>query len=263
MSGSYPRWRDHLRPAFWRDVHFKVIGSEGLAGRRVHLHEYPFRDEPWAEDLGRRTRSFTVRGYLIGDDVDQQLLDIEAAAEQPGSGTLVHPLRGEMEVTLLALGWSDAWDEGRVVRLIMEFVETGARRFPTSIMDGAAEIEGAAAHLEGVAGEAGERGILDTLKEGYEGAQRIVKTARSYAATARQAVSSATRVIRSVSSIASAAGLGNVGRFINKATRGVNRDLGMASSFTGRVSSILGRVNSTRNTVTRLGNNVTSLAERL
>ena len=37
----------------------------GIPGRRIVNHEFPKRDVPYAEDMGRRAREFTVRGYLI------------------------------------------------------------------------------------------------------------------------------------------------------------------------------------------------------
>lgn len=259
MSG----WRDTLRPASWRGVPFQVMGSEALFGRRVHLHEYPFRDEPWAEDLGRRSRAMLVKGFLIGDDVASQLEALQAAAEEKGAGTLVHPLRGEFTVTLLNLAAADAWDEGRIVRLSMEFVETGERRFPGSVVSGVAEVTGACDLLDEAASTVGIEGITSTVQQGYAGVQGIVRTAQGYVASARSLVSSATGAIRSVSSVAGALGLGDVGRFLNATTSRVNGIFGRATSLTGGVTGALSRFNSARSQVTRLGDTVMNLAGRL
>ena len=58
-------WRKYLRPAKFRDIRFHVETSVRDSGRRVVNHEFPKRDVPYAEDMGRRAREFTVRGYLI------------------------------------------------------------------------------------------------------------------------------------------------------------------------------------------------------
>ena len=46
-------WREDLRPASFRGVPFLVDESHVVIGRRVVLHEYPLRDKPYAEDLGK------------------------------------------------------------------------------------------------------------------------------------------------------------------------------------------------------------------
>lgn len=60
-------------------------------GRRNALHEYPLRDEPYAEDLGRAARKFTVRGYVLEQAAVQALID---AFEAEGAGALRHPWYG-------------------------------------------------------------------------------------------------------------------------------------------------------------------------
>lgn len=255
-------WRDSLRPANWRGLPFSVLSTEALSGRRVHLHEYPFRDQGWAEDLGRRSRGLVIRGYRVGDDVAQQLAEFQAAAEQKGSGELVHPFRDTVDVTLMGLSDSDAWDEGRVVRLIMEFVETGERRFPTFAADGAAEVGSAAAALDTASAATAEAGIIETLRDGYAGAQRIARTAQSYVARARSLVSSATGAIRSVTALAGVPGLGSLGRFIGSGSV-AGRALGSLTSLSSGVSTALGRFNRARSAVTSLGSRVMSLASSL
>ncbi len=62
-------WRDQLLPATFRGVPFEVDAHDTVAaGRRAHVHEYPGRDDPWTEDLGRRTSEYTLDAYLVGDN---------------------------------------------------------------------------------------------------------------------------------------------------------------------------------------------------
>jgi prophage DNA circulation protein len=58
-------WRQFLRRASFRGAPFYVETGVRESGRRIVLHEFPKRDVPYAEDMGRRTREITVRGYLI------------------------------------------------------------------------------------------------------------------------------------------------------------------------------------------------------
>ena len=126
-------WKDNLQDASLRGVPFKVDEDEATFGRRVQVHEYPNRDKPWAEDLGRATRRFSVQAYLIGDDFFEQRNKLIEAIEKPGSCTLVHPYYGEMTVTVDdAVRVSHSVSEGRMCRVSFSFIESGELSFPAA-----------------------------------------------------------------------------------------------------------------------------------
>jgi hypothetical protein len=65
-------WRDKLIPAFFRNQNrngeeamFHVESASKESGRRIVTHEFPKKDLPYAEDMGRRAIEFSVRGYII------------------------------------------------------------------------------------------------------------------------------------------------------------------------------------------------------
>jgi prophage DNA circulation protein len=58
-------WRQYLKRATFRDQPFYVETAVRESGRRVVGHEFPKREVPYAEDMGRRAIEFNVRGYLI------------------------------------------------------------------------------------------------------------------------------------------------------------------------------------------------------
>lgn len=91
---------DTLRPASFRGVPFKIDDADRTAGRRTQVHEYPQRDDPYVEDLGRATRELNITAFVVGADYVAQADKLLAACEEAGSGTLVHPWLGSMEVTL-------------------------------------------------------------------------------------------------------------------------------------------------------------------
>ncbi|MGQ6394718.1 DNA circularization protein [Serratia sp. IR-2025] len=126
-------WKSRLQPASFRGVPFSVESDEGTFGRRVQTHEYPNRDNPYTEDLGRATRRFTISAYLIGDDYIDQRDRLIAAVDTPGPGTLVHPNYGEMAICVDGeVRVSHSNNEGRMCRISFSFVEAGELSFPTS-----------------------------------------------------------------------------------------------------------------------------------
>lgn len=126
-----PTYSDALHPASFRGVPFQINGADMGAGRRVQLHEYPQRDMPWVEDLGRATREIALEAFLIGADYIDQVNRLLAALETAGPGTLVHPWLGTMRVCLSAPA-RVRFDSGLGVATVsLSFVESGELSFPT------------------------------------------------------------------------------------------------------------------------------------
>lgn len=132
-------------PASFRGVPFFVDVSDVSVGRRTVTHEYPQRDEPYTEDLGRAAREYHFAAFVYGDDCLVQAKKLRDALEKPGAATLVHPELGELQVIALpgaSLNFSQAT---RTVRFALAFIEAGLNAFPTqdsatqSISRGAAD----------------------------------------------------------------------------------------------------------------------------
>ncbi|HDW3046409.1 DNA circularization N-terminal domain-containing protein [Escherichia coli] len=136
-SGGW-EWQSHIHQASFCGVPFGVIAGEGVYGRRVAVHEYPYRDTVWVEDLGRATRKFTLRGFLIQDslvysagDVFSQRDALVAACETSGGGLLVHPTLGEMTVYVPdgGLRIEEGVESGRVFSFTLTVIESGEKAF--------------------------------------------------------------------------------------------------------------------------------------
>ncbi|EKN3987787.1 DNA circularization protein [Yersinia enterocolitica] len=150
-GGDSWQWSEHLHPASFRGVPFAVMTAEGVFGRRQAIHEYPYRDTAWIEDLGRATRRLTIRGFLIqssglytAPDVMTQRDSLIAACEMPDAGTLVHPTLGEMTVSIPESGLrlNEGAESGRVFEFTLTIIESGLRVFSiTSSADAVSSIQ--------------------------------------------------------------------------------------------------------------------------
>ncbi|WP_275269281.1 DNA circularization protein [Pantoea ananatis] len=164
-------WKDNLQDASLRGISFKVDSDEATFGRRVQVHEYPSRNKPWAEDLGRATRRFSVQAYLIGDDFFEQRNRLIEAIEKPGPCTLVHPYYGEMTVTVTdEVRVSHSQSEGRMCRLSFSFVESGELSFPTAGLATGQKLSSSVSFLDDAISSAfgafGLDGMPDFLQDG-------------------------------------------------------------------------------------------------
>ncbi len=114
-----------MGPASFRGVQFFVDTSERTGGRRNVLHEYPFRDDPFAEDMGRASRGFQVEGYVFGEDYFTDRDALITALETEGPGELVHPYFGTRQVALAGpFRVRESAREGGIAQFAIEFVET-------------------------------------------------------------------------------------------------------------------------------------------
>ena len=140
-----------LQTASWRGVPFAVTGSTAKVGRRNAIHEYPFRDQIWVEDLGRQGRRITLSGFLLengayggGSVISQRAAMIAACETEQGDpntpdGELVHPSLGRMTVSLLDFECVEQMERGRYFELHFVFVESGSPLFPSTDPDTAAQ----------------------------------------------------------------------------------------------------------------------------
>lgn len=134
-------WRERYRLASFRGFTFRVGVAGELVGRRHARHEYPLRDLPWMEDLGRRARAFRIDGWVVGEDFDRQRDALIAASEKTGPGEFVHPTRGRMLVTCEGLEVREDTREGGLARLSFVFIEAGQPDAPGSTVDAGGVLE--------------------------------------------------------------------------------------------------------------------------
>lgn len=126
-------WRDQLQKASFRGVPFEVDSDDGTFGRRGQLHEFPQRDKPYHEDLGRRAREFNLVGFVIGENYMTARDNILGAVEQVGPGELVHPWYGRMMVSVQGdVRVNHSNDEGGMCRISFSFIESGEVTFPSA-----------------------------------------------------------------------------------------------------------------------------------
>ncbi len=123
-----------LQTASFRGVPFKVIRARVKKGRRWAIHEYPYVDGGWPEDMGRSLRTYAFSGYLIGDLAPVMQLLLDNAIETKGPGLLIHPTIGAVKVGLLSSATAIHRDRMRVIEVAFEFVEAGASIFPATII---------------------------------------------------------------------------------------------------------------------------------
>jgi prophage DNA circulation protein len=145
-----PLWRAMLVPAMFRFAPFHVDTNARSSGRRIVLHEFPKRDVPYAEDMGRKARTFPVTGYVIGPTYVVQREMLEAALEAEGPGLLILPTLLQRDSILCQVRdytVRETRQAGGMAEFDMQFVEAGEMGFSIN-MDSQGATETAADNAE-------------------------------------------------------------------------------------------------------------------
>ncbi|MEE4919579.1 DNA circularization N-terminal domain-containing protein [Pseudomonas alliivorans] len=128
-------WRDSLLPASFRGVGFFISSTVVPIGRKGQLHEFPQRDEPYFESLGKQSQVHTVTAFIVGPDCFEQRDKLLQALEAPGAGELVHPWLGRMQVQVGDCDMTHSLAEGGIVHLNLKFYPDQPLKFPTSTLN--------------------------------------------------------------------------------------------------------------------------------
>lgn len=144
-------WRDRIDPELrgsYRGVEFFVERADTTAGRRWLVHEYPRRDVPYTEDMGRRAKEWRLAFFVAGDDYDLQRDKLIEALDAPGAATLVHPYMGTMSAVATDVSFSESTREGGVCVFEVTFTESGLQLEPATTVDTQREVGQAADAVE-------------------------------------------------------------------------------------------------------------------
>ena len=143
-------WRDNLLPASLNGVPFLVKSVGNTLGRRTEVHEFPGRDDPFSEDLGRMAQKYQVSAFLIGENYASDRENLIAVLESnpgPTGLTFIHPYRGAFTVKVLGEARiKESDDQGRFAQIDFTLVESGLA-FPQVPIDTPAKIAFIAADL--------------------------------------------------------------------------------------------------------------------
>lgn len=168
-------WRDNLQPASFRGIPFYVESADTAGGRRTQVHEYMDAPDgkgvkPFPEDLGAATLTFTIEGYVLGQDYMDARDALFDALNAKGPGQLIHPYKGTLDVQVQGVSYREERERGGYAKFSMSFVESGRREYPTADIDRIAGVDGSALGVRGAAITA----FLDKFK--VDGLPEFVRT---------------------------------------------------------------------------------------
>jgi len=138
-------WRAKLMPAHFDGKMFHVESGARESGRRIVTHEFPKKEEPYSEDMGKKAVTFMVRGYCIvypHEDTtatnlyrrDYQLArdELQTRLETGQTGVLQLPTLAPLNVKCQRYRLTEEEKLGGYCVFDMQFVEAGVQPFMPS-----------------------------------------------------------------------------------------------------------------------------------
>jgi hypothetical protein len=128
----------------FRGVEFHLSTATHSGGRRIAVHEYPYRERPYTEDMGGSALRISVSGYVTQPDARDKARRLKNAFMQFGAGPLYEPW---LNKTIIMRCESYSLDVSRgdltTVPFTATFVEKGDEGAPTIIRNAFAQLFGA------------------------------------------------------------------------------------------------------------------------
>lgn len=118
-------WLKTLWNASYKGTPFFVERDEEEGGRRIVIHQFPMRDDPFLEDLGEDKREFEATAYVASDSADSDAGALIATCATRGPGVLVLPTHGPLLVRCLTFTRDRSKDKHGYIGFRLRFVREG------------------------------------------------------------------------------------------------------------------------------------------
>ena len=177
-------WRDQMLPASFRGISFLIPQASVPVGMKVQLHEFPQRDEPYAEQMGKQAQVHRLVCWIIGDDCFERRDKFMEAVQTPGAGELVHPWLGRMQVKAGEAELTHDFKQGGMAAFAVTFYPDIPLKFPTAKVNTQQQVVKASDSL------------LDSALARYKSAMAKVDQARLGLARLRNSLSGVYTVIQ-------------------------------------------------------------------
>lgn len=238
-----------LQPASFNGVPFFTRSNSTTVGRRNVEHIYPFRDDPWMEDIGRKARRYHIVGFIVGDDVISQRDAMQNALEYPGPGLLIHPTYGRLTVSPIdQCTFEEDVSHGRVIEMNLVFEESGIKIFPSSTVSTGTSVTSAAIDAQTATSDDFVSSVTDAISAGAQSAQAALTTASVWIGQAQTLGNDAANIMHLASGIT-----GSFGRFFGGSTGSSSGSITGSyvspSRITSQITNLINTASSARSSI--------------
>ncbi len=134
-------WERQIATAKWNGLAFNIQSTTLDNGKRLHVVELPYADEPYINVMGAKVKGVNLDAVFVGLNSLVDANAFVAGLEDDPIGTLEHPYLGEMSLVYESSSQSFNTKKG-LVTLSLKFLRQGASVVLTAQVASAKTVEG-------------------------------------------------------------------------------------------------------------------------
>ena len=126
-------WKDDLQDASFRGVQFECTSTNESGSKSLAVKQAPYSNKANVEDLGNNPLKISIEAIFSGENYKIEMDALWAALVATGSGELIHPVHGVMQVYAESYQIGHVAEEVDACKISIEFLQAEDKERPLFI----------------------------------------------------------------------------------------------------------------------------------
>ena len=126
-------WKDDLQDASFRGVQFECTSTNDSASKSLAIKQAPYSNKASVEDMGNNPLKISIDAVFSGENYKIEMDALWAALVATGSGELIHPVHGVMQVYAESYQIGHVAEEVDACKISIEFLQAEDKERPLFI----------------------------------------------------------------------------------------------------------------------------------
>lgn len=126
-------WKDDLQDASFRGVHFECTNTNESGSKSLAIKQAPYSNKAAIEDMGNNPLKISIDAVFVGTNYKTEMDAFWAALTAKGSGELIHPLHGVMQVNVESYNIVHNVEDVDSCKIAIEFIQAEDKERPLFI----------------------------------------------------------------------------------------------------------------------------------
>ena len=126
-------WKDDLQDASFRGVQFECTSTNESGSKSLAVKQAPYSNKANVEDMGNNPLKISIDAVFSGENYKIEMDALWAALVATGSGELIHPVHGVMQVYAESYQIGHVAEEVDACKISIEFLQAEDKERPLFI----------------------------------------------------------------------------------------------------------------------------------
>ena len=126
-------WKDDLQDASFRGVQFECTSTNESGSKSLAVKQSPYSNKASVEDMGNNPLKISIEAIFSGENYKIEMDALWAALVATGSGELIHPVHGVMQVYAESYQIGHVAEEVDACKISIEFIQAEDKERPLFI----------------------------------------------------------------------------------------------------------------------------------